>query len=113
VPGVIYASTTTPHDPGFGYLDRAVAALLESVGEQSVPAVLWRLRYQQRTTKSQRSVVVNDGIILLPALSQDLALDDYITTEIRSACSKITGEAEDSFMKFDAREGLEDEDTFG
>jgi hypothetical protein len=113
VPGVVYASTANPQDPGFGHLDRAVAALLDSVGEQLAPKVLWRLRYQQRTTKSQLSIAIDDGTIMLPALSRGLALDDSITDEIRSIWSKITGEAEESFMNFDAREGLEDEDTFG
>jgi hypothetical protein len=105
----MYASTALPHDTGFAHLDRAVMALLESVGEQPVPEVLWSLKYQQQSSTSPPNTVVQDGTILLPALSQNLALDDSVMDEVKSAWSKITGEYQEAFMQFDPREGIEDD----
>lgn len=93
-------------------IEEAITALLESIGEQPEPKVLWSLNYQQRSPKSTQSAVMNgDGVVVLPALSQDLALDDSIMDEIKSAWSKITDGSNEDFMKFQAREGLEDEDS--
>lgn len=52
----------------------------------------------------------NSNIICLPSLSSDLALDDQELEDVKKAWLKITGENEEMFLKFDAREGTEDED---
>ena len=88
-----------------------MTALLESVGGHPASEVLWSLKYQQRSSKSQQSTVVQDGTILLPALSQNLALDDSVMDEVKSAWSKITGEPQEVFMQFDAREVFDDDDA--
>ena len=105
----MYVSTALPHDTGFAHLDRAVISLLESVGEQPVPEILWSLKYRQQSSTAPPSTVVQDGTILLPALSQNLALDDSVMDEVKLAWSKITGENQEAFVQFDPREGLEDD----
>lgn len=52
----------------------------------------------------------DDGVIVLPALPQDLALDDSVMEEVKSAWSDITDGPNEDFMRFQAREGIEDED---
>jgi Rab proteins geranylgeranyltransferase component A len=110
--GVIYASTALPAHSGFSHLDRAVSALSDSIGEQPTPNVLWKLEYQQQTSDSLRTTVFDQGIISLPALPQSLALDDSVVDQVKSAWARITGDSEDSFMKFDTRDGMEDEESF-
>ena len=110
-PGVIYASTSLASDRGFAHLEKAVTALLESVGEQSMPDVLWTLRYQQHSPLLPQRIVNEDGgLIAIPPLPQDLALDGSVLKDVKKIWQKITGESEDSFMRFEAREGMEVED---
>ena len=110
---MIYASTALLADSGFSHLDRAVSALLDSIGEQPTPKVLWKLEYQQQNANSSKVTTADQGIILLPALSQSLALDDSVIDKVKSAWATITGDPEESFMKFDMRDGMEDEESFG
>ena len=110
-PGVLYSSTALSPDQGFERLQQAVEALLETVGEQPSPRALWTLQYQQRApiSPSTRSGD-SDGIIALPPLSQDLALEDSVLDSVKEAWQKTTGAGEGDFMSFEAREGIEDED---
>lgn len=109
--GIVYASTSLPQDRGFDHLDNAVTALLESVGEQAVPEVLWRLQYQQRGPQSTQDLLVDDdGVLVLTPLAQDLAFDDSVLEGVKKAWQMISGESEEAFMKFEAREGMEVED---
>ena len=85
--------------------------LLQSVGEQPDPEVLWNLRYQQRSRASSQDLPhAEDGIILFPALSKDLALDDGVLDLVENAWQNITDEAEDAFMRFETRVGMEEEE---
>jgi len=53
---------------------------------------------------------VSNHVVILPPLSTDLALQDDVLDDVKAAWMKITGEGEEGFMKFDAREGTgEDE----
>lgn len=81
------------------------------MGEEAELKVLWRLKYQHTAPTLPEKAVVERGIVRLPALSQSLALDDSVTDHVKSVWNQITGEAEELFMKFDAREGLEYEDN--
>ena len=85
--------------------------MLEGVSEQPIPEVLWNMRYQQRVPNATRRNAAKHGIISLPSLSQSLAFDDSVIDEVKSAWHKVTGEPEEHFMKFDARDGFEDDDT--
>ena len=90
-----------------------MSALLETVGEQPVPQVLWSMQYHQRTsTSSQIQVGNTGGVIVLPSLSQDLALDDNVLEYVQRAWQRITGEDQETFLKLEAREGMEDDDSF-
>ena len=109
--GIIYASIALPQEQGFARLEQAIIGLLDSVGEQPVPRVLWNLRYVQRGPVSgQGPSEPDDGVIILSPLSMDLAFDDFVLEEVKKAWQTVTGEPEESFLKFEAREGMESED---
>ena len=92
-------------------MNKAIAALLGCVHEEPAPQVLWSMQYQQM--KSQEplgNLAHQDGVMILPSLSQDLALEDEVMSAVKSAWRQITGDPEEAFMVFEARDGMEDED---
>jgi len=110
IAAVLYASVALPYDQGFARLEQSIATLLDSLSEEPLPRVLWSLRYEQRyssTTSSQ----LQDGVLQLPALSSDLALEDEVLESVKRVWAEITGEPEDAFMKFEAREGSGEDDA--
>ena len=110
--GVIYASTTAPQDLGFLRLRNAVTELLHCCRyEEPKPELLWKLQYHQKSpTSAQRLIADENGVLALPLLSADLTLDDSVIGEVKKAWKMITGEPEERFMKFEARDGMQDED---
>ena len=83
---------------------------MHSVGEQPAPAVLWSMRYQQQSPGlEQVAVSERDSIITLPPLSQDLVLENKVIDDVKKAWQSITGNSNDQFLQFEAREGNEDE----
>jgi hypothetical protein len=109
--GVIYAAVALPQDQGYARLEQAVSALLDVVNEDSKPEILWKLQYQQRAC-SQTAVEANanGACIALPALPADLVLNDSVLLSVKQVWRNITSEGGEMFMKFGAREGLEDDD---
>ncbi|KAK4550781.1 hypothetical protein LTR36_000360 [Oleoguttula mirabilis] len=110
---VLYASVTVAD--GFASLDRAVHSLLYSLREERVPDVLWKMQFVQHTRDAlampERGGSEEGGnIITLPPLSTDVVLDDSVLNNVKIAWAKITGEVEEVFMKFEAREGVVDDD---
>lgn len=85
--------------------------LLESTGEQTVPQVLWSMRYEQRHASVADPSNLSGAVINLKSLSPDLAFDDSTLKDVKAAWLRVTDADPDSFMKFEAREGtMEDED---
>ena len=89
-------------------------SLLQGVDEGKVPEVLWKMQFtQQARTSSQPSLAegTNEHVIMLPPLSTDVVFEDSVLESVRTAWQQITGESEEAFMKFEAREGAgEDEE---
>ena len=74
--------------------------------------MLWNMRYQQNWPGSSKDVTVAaDGVVTMPPLPQDLVLEDTALENVKAAWKKIVDENEETFMQFDAREGMEDDDT--
>jgi Rab proteins geranylgeranyltransferase component A len=109
--GVIYASVAGTHDESFQILDRAVSALLNSIDEQPKPHVLWKMQYQQRAySPAGNPYNAEAGILELPTLTDGIVLHDHVLDAVKEVWRKITGEAEENFMKFEARDGIVDDD---
>lgn len=75
----------------------------------TTPQVLWSMQYHQ-TDDTPPVGQDNDHTVPLPTISSDLALSDALLDDVKEAWSKITGDGDEAFLKFDAREGMEDED---
>ncbi|KAK0264283.1 Rab proteins geranylgeranyltransferase component A [Friedmanniomyces endolithicus] len=104
---VLYASLRG--DPSI--LDTAVQHLLESVGEQPTPKVLWRMQYRHYTeTEQPRGTTTSEGVVMLQSLSTDIVLEDDVLTDVEEAWRKIMGERAEGFMKFESREGVEEDE---
>lgn len=98
-----------PSEKGFSHLQKVVASLLERVHEDLPPPVIWRMQYEQRHPVVQRQQEDN-GVIKLASISSSLALEDEVLDDVKAAWRKTTGGEEATFMQFDAREGIGDED---
>jgi len=107
-PGVIHASTAESHEPGYERLEHAVSALLDSIEEEPKPEVLWRLHYQRRGSPAN-GVSVDGGQISIPGFSSELVLDDAVLDHVKQAWRTITGEDDNEFMKFNAREAIDND----
>jgi len=103
----MYASVALPFDQGQAHLHAAVNALLDGMSLE--PRVLWSMQYYQADITVQ-ALGSDSNTICLSSLSSDLALDDRELEDVKRAWLRITGESEETFLKFDAREGMEDED---
>ena len=69
------------------------------------------MHYEHRIPRSSSMHVdPNAGVVVLPLVSEHLVLEDSVIDNVKTAWQTITGQREDLFMKFDAREGAEDED---
>lgn len=104
---MLYASVALGHETGFDVLQQAVQNFLATLSiQQSAPT--WSMQFQH--TGSSAAAGVRDHILLVDDPGFELALEDHVVEEVRSMWQKITSEDSDAFMKFDAREGNEDED---
>ena len=114
--GVIYGSVSIPSQKGHDLLESAVSKLLQSVGPTA--RVLWSLRYTQSgcdsgTIDIAQSVEPNsNNVICLPPPSVDLAYDDSMIDLVKAAWKVVMGSEakDDEFMKFEDREGAQNED---
>ncbi|KAK0947075.1 Rab proteins geranylgeranyltransferase component A [Friedmanniomyces endolithicus] len=92
-------------------LDTAVQHLLESVGEQPTPKVLWRMQYRHYTeTEQPRGTTTSEGVVMLQSLSTDIVLEDDVLTDVEEAWRKIMGERAEGCMKFESRECVEEDE---
>lgn len=108
--GILYAAVALPHEQGFARLEQGVTALLRSTGDDPAPTVLWNMLYEQKSEVAS-GPLIEHGIVTLPSLSSSLALEDDVLDSVRNAWQEITGADWEAFMRFEAREGIgEDED---
>ncbi|KAK4507925.1 hypothetical protein PRZ48_001660 [Zasmidium cellare] len=107
---ILYASSARADAQGFGVLNHAVEALLQSVGESTEPQVLWSMHYRQRYTSTHDAPSTSDSVITLQSLSPDLAFDDGTLGNVRLAWQRITDGDQEAFLKFEAREGTMEDD---
>ncbi|EME89284.1 uncharacterized protein MYCFIDRAFT_48904 [Pseudocercospora fijiensis CIRAD86] len=107
---VLYGYVAQSSDIGIPRLRQAVDAVLDSIGDLQDLQVVWSMHWEQRYPPNTQTND-EDHIIALKSLPADLAFDDDILADVKSAWQRIM-EPEDpeSFMKFDARDGTTDED---
>lgn len=107
-------------------LDHAMQSLLQSTardhGPALAPKVLWKMQFVQRvrnvpsggTNSAQGSHGgLGDSVITLPPLSTDVVFEDNVLEHVKRAWVRITGESEEVFMKFEARDGVGEEEEEG
>ncbi|KAK4947214.1 Rab proteins geranylgeranyltransferase component A [Elasticomyces elasticus] len=105
---VLYASVSGD----FEVVDNAVNSLLESVSDQPRPSILWQMHYKHHVQADKGTDPDSDkSTLVLPSLSTDIVLEDEVLENVRVMWQKITGESAEQFMKFEAREGAEDEEV--
>ncbi|KAK1057840.1 Rab proteins geranylgeranyltransferase component A [Friedmanniomyces endolithicus] len=104
---VLYASLRG--DPS--YLDTAVQNLLESMGEQPKPEVLWQMQYQHHAQAEQpRNTTSSGHVFTLQPLSTGIVLEDDVLKDVEEAWRKIMGNGAEGFMKFESREGVDEDE---
>ncbi|KAK5687631.1 Rab proteins geranylgeranyltransferase component A [Elasticomyces elasticus] len=105
---VLYASVRGD----FEAIDNAVNSLLNSVPDQPRPNILWQMHYRHHPTADKDADASTDAsTLILPPLSTDIVLEDEVLESVRVMWQKITGDSAESSMKFEAREGAEDEEV--
>lgn len=100
-------------EAGLPRLESAVTTLLDCVGEQSPPSLLWSMQYQQRfpsSTSASHQVSESDRVITLRSVPADLALEDSVLDDVKSVWQRIAPSDGGSFMTFDSRENTLEED---
>lgn len=104
---MLYASLRG--DPS--YLDIAVQHLLESLAERPKPEVLWRMQYRHHAEAEQpRNTTTSENVVTLQPLSTDIVLEDDVLTSAEQAWRKIMGDGAAEFMKFESREGVDEDE---
>ncbi|KAF2218669.1 putative rab geranylgeranyl transferase escort protein [Elsinoe ampelina] len=100
---VIYAMTSIPLGDASPLLEIAVQALLTSIQEAVHPLVLWTVKYEIVSQPGGPSSIRNEDdentrIFLEPPSGP--VFDDGVVESVKQAWQIITGEPEDSFMRF-------------
>lgn len=85
---------------------------LSGVAEEPRPSVLWCMKYQQSFASTPAQPQRTGPVLPLQSLSPDLALCDELLENVKAAWRQITHDDETTFMKFEAREGTMEDETF-
>ena len=114
VAGVVYATVGIGGQNGQKLLATAINKLLDAIHEDMRPITVWSLRYSQRHPAPQEgdNSIHKEGVqghILNSDPAIDLAFDDSVLKEVRTAWQQITGQAE-GFMQFEDRDAEADDD---
>ncbi|KAG6014828.1 hypothetical protein E4U43_006081 [Claviceps pusilla] len=109
---VVYLSTLSCPN-SCALLDVSLSKLLAAAASSSQSAkCLWRLHYEQ--TCGAGSFAVQDNIGTFGRFAPDLTLNDSVLEPVQQAWQAVVGpDADtDNYMKFDDREGVQDDDVF-
>ncbi|EMC94620.1 hypothetical protein BAUCODRAFT_35856 [Baudoinia panamericana UAMH 10762] len=107
---VLYATSTG--SDGLDVIDEAISSLLRSIGEEPVPDILWRMDYVQTShDQSDNGLSVDGPIVTLPSLSIDAVYEDKLLNSTKEVWQMITGGSEGAFMKFEPREGIDEDEA--
>lgn len=109
--GSIYASTSGPTS----LLDEAVKRLLAVMADTSQPVILWCLKYEQQGPGADHSgsdpkTNAEDGTVIFPSPSLDLAFDEAVLDAVKEAWQRIIGPEAKDFLVFEERNPVGDED---
>ncbi|KAF2434865.1 hypothetical protein EJ08DRAFT_627082 [Tothia fuscella] len=104
---VIYASTSGKQEINA----LAVDCLLRQVAAEPVPKVLWTMQYEQHAGSWQEDEAVeHEGVITMKPSSLDLVFDENILSEVESAWKKVLGDDAGTFLTFEDRNSVGDDD---
>lgn len=114
--GIIYGYVLLPAEKGKVVLENAVENFLNSADSKA--KVIWSAYFTQLGCLNHgRSVVENlkgshDNVFSFPAPALDLAFDDGLLDQVKQVWKAVMGDEadENSFLKFDDREGMIDEE---
>ncbi|KAF4124477.1 GDP dissociation inhibitor [Geosmithia morbida] len=113
---VIYLSTvSTPASKDV--LDKALSSLLEAAvpSGQKPPPCLYKLSYEQTATTDRTNVDDDGPIVNIPPLPLDLSFNDGVMDCVQKAWESVKADDDthvSEYMKFDDREGAEDNDFY-
>ncbi|QIX01082.1 hypothetical protein AMS68_006599 [Peltaster fructicola] len=105
---VLYASVALGYETGFNVLQEALQHVLSSLGVDA-SEVLWSMEFQHSGYVPESNPLA-ERILAVSSLGPELALEDNVLDSVRTMWQTITQEESDTFMRFEAREGAEDED---
>lgn len=93
-------------------MQKALHSLLSALGDgESQPEAVCKVSYEQARAAASPSA---DASLVLPSLPLDLAFSDSALEPVRDAWARVLGPAaedpEAQYMKFQDREGVDDED---
>lgn len=112
---MLYGSVNAQPSEGFAMLNQSISNLLSAVDEPNAPSILWKLQYSQRgpTAVRTRSPSFDPALpsTVFGPPSLDLAFDDVMLDNVKSAWDKIVGTDGGDFLRFPSREGLEAADA--
>ncbi|KAK2590450.1 Rab proteins geranylgeranyltransferase component A [Conoideocrella luteorostrata] len=103
----IYLTTLTTSNSTY-LLDTALRSLLAASSEFEPPKCLWRMQYEQMCGTG--SFIVENNIGTFECITPDLSFNDSILEPVQQAWQVITGKDDDEYMKFEDREGINDDD---
>ena len=113
--GVLYASVleenSSSEKKAATLLNEAIQLVLQSAAAQAeMPEVLWNLSYRHTVADQTSADSQGGSVTALRPLSLDLAFEDAVLDEVRSAWLKISKDDPEKFMRFEAREGADEDD---
>lgn len=103
--------STPSHSQSRSLLDRALSSFLDAASSDGEPPkCIWRLHYEQAVGTG--SLTVDNNIGTFGMLPPDLAFNDSVLIPVQQAWNMVAGTSEDTeeYMKFDDREGVNDDD---
>ncbi|TWU75143.1 Rab proteins geranylgeranyltransferase component A [Metarhizium rileyi] len=104
--GTIYLSTISSSNSK-SLLDKALSSFLDAISTPEPVKCLWRMSYEQTTGTGSFSA--KESIGAFDPITADLAFNDSTLTAVNEACQFVGGVEEEEYMKFDDREGVNDD----
>ncbi|KAJ8606655.1 hypothetical protein MRB53_040791 [Persea americana] len=103
--GILYASIAMGKQHGYSTLQSAVQDLFSTINTDAT--ILWSMQYEQRQNTYTST---HDNIIPIHDIEPTFVFENKELEEVRQVWKRITGEDEETFLKFEARERVDDND---